>query len=73
MHYYIRSFLPEPGGGGLLIAEQVILQENYISFKEGYSANQINYNFNDLLLINLSAEGQVSWVKNSQETAHTQR
>lgn len=63
LHYYIRSFLPEPEGGGLLIAEQVILQENYISFKEGYSANQINYNFNDLLLINLSAEGQVSWVK----------
>ena len=63
LHYYIRNFLPDSTGGGLLIAEQVILQENYISFKEGYSPSQINYNFNDLLIIKLSKEGQVSWVK----------
>jgi len=63
LHYYIRNFLPDTTGGGILIAEQVILQENYISFKEGYNGNQINYNFNDLLIIKLSQEGQVSWVK----------
>jgi len=63
LHYYIRNFLLDDTGGGLLIAEQVILQENYISFKEGYNSTQINYNFNDLLIIRLSKDGQVNWVK----------
>jgi hypothetical protein len=63
LHYYIRNFLADSSGGGLLIAEQVILQENYISFQEGYQPGQINYNYNDLLILRLSQDGRVNWVK----------
>lgn len=63
LFFYIRNYIPRPDGGGLLVAEQIVLNENFISFNNGTATRQINYNFNDLLVLSLSPGGDLEWAR----------
>jgi len=63
LNFSIRNFLADSDGGGLLVAEQVVLQQHYVSFRDGGNYKLVNYNYNDLLLVRLSPGGQVVWVR----------
>ncbi len=69
--YKLDELIPRSDGGALLIAEQFFIVENTYTDFNGRISTDYEYNYNDVIVVNINPEGNIEWASRIPKTQVT--